>query len=375
MNAGLVLISFLLLASLGCISAPRVGCAYGNSECGSDQDCVDNVCVPKSGCAYNNPECGSDQDCVDNACVLKTGCAYSNPSCPPDYDCANNTCMLRSGCAYGNPPCDGGETCVDNICVIGKECRQTKTFNMLVFMDDDSYDVSDGEIEEYFEEAGKLLHDRTCTEIEVIKIWHVRLGGSGGMEQALRDKFTENAALARRANGFVFFSADQNSRSYGGYAWALMPASLGLSNYCNNFSYNREIHFMYGSVIDWTHMFGRCGYDEDLNHVSDVSIDGECRNQQGTSCVFNNGYYMCESLVDDYYATNRNFFTATTIIHEIMHHFGDNGNYDHFGTQECLAHGDYERDFYCPSQEDSDCYFQMCPYVYGNFENAENLCG
>lgn len=256
-----------------------------------------------------------------------------------------------------------------------KACTQTKTFNMLVFMDDNSYDVSDTEIEQYFDEAGKLLYDRTCTNISVIKIWHVRLGGSEDMGPALEEKLQDNAELARRANGFVFFSADQTARSYGGYAWPLYPSSLGLSDYCNTFAYKGETELMYGSVIDWAHMFGSCGYDENLDHISSVRINGECRNQPGTPCVFHNGYYMCKNLIDDYYATDRNLFTITTVIHEIMHHFGDGGNSDHFGTNECIARGTYEKDFYCPSEDDSECYFDMCPYVYDNFENAENLCG
>lgn len=286
----------------------------------------------------------------------------------------NNTNQLPTGCAYDNPSCSGGQKCKDDQCIV-VNCTQTRTFNMLVFIDDNSYQVSDNEIYAYFEQASSMLFNRTCTDIKVTEIWHVSVQKNEDIGNITGNLLKENTELTNNANGFVFFShLPDCAKNNGGCAWSIEPSFYGVPNYCNTFSHKGQTNFIYGSLIDWNHKFGACGYDSDGNHVSDSSIDGECRNQQGITCVLQNGYYMCDNLVSDYYASNNQIFTITTIVHEIMHHFGDNGVMDHFGTTTCQAGGSYSKDFYCPTNDDFGCYFGMCPYTYKNFENSKNIC-
>ncbi|MBI5223335.1 hypothetical protein HY990_02850 [Candidatus Micrarchaeota archaeon] len=306
---------------------------------------------------------------------LSTGCAYDNPSCDTNFTCVNNSCVLSQGCQFNNPSCSGGFECRANHCVALKSCEKSRTFNMLVFMDDNSYSVTDGELYAYFNQAGDLLFNITCTNINVIKIWHISLSKIEDLDTITGTLLKENSELTNSANGFVFFShLPDCAKNNGGCAWSIAPGLYDVTNYCNSFSYKEQSNLIYGSLVDWNHKFGACGYDSNGNHTSDTSLGGECRNQPDTPCVARNGYYMCKNLIDDYYASDNSIFTITTIIHEIMHHFGDNGNMDHFGTSTCESHGSYVRDFYCPTTDDFECYAGMCPYTYDNFENSKNIC-
>ena len=89
------------------VEAEKIGCAYANPPCKSDQDCISNNCVLKRGCQYNNPPCDDRHNCINNNCVLKPGCAYNNPSCDSSHNCIDNQCILKDGCAYHNPDCSG----------------------------------------------------------------------------------------------------------------------------------------------------------------------------------------------------------------------------------------------------------------------------
>jgi hypothetical protein len=96
---------------------------------------------------------------------------------------------------------------------------------------------------------------------------------------------------------------------------------------------------VYGAVVDWHHILGGCGYElQGLNrvHVSATSVDGQCRNTPGLTCVLQYGEWQCPNLLSDPdwapLLADRRRFTAQSVNHELLHNFGFHGNDDH----QCL---------------------------------------
>ncbi len=79
-----------------------------------------------------------------------------------------------------------------------------------------------------------------------------------------------------------------------------------------------------------------------------------------------NGYSMCETAINDLYASTPNYFSASTVIHEIMHSFGYHGNLDHYGAPECKMEMGWD-DSWVFDDAEAEKYNVMCPYVYDNF--------
>ena len=78
-----------------------------------------------------------------------------------------------------------------------------------------------------------------------------------------------------------------------------------------------------------------------------------------------NGYSMCSNALDDLYASHPLYMSASSIVHEIMHPYGDHGNYDHFGSPQCdEIMGWGNKPF---NREESALYNNLCPYVYDRF--------
>lgn len=137
----------------------------------------------------------------------------------------------------------------------------------------------------------------------------------------------------------VIFTKDVQAVTYGGY----MLPSFGVvadedawqrastPSYCNPAgSPYRAPGEIYGSVVDWSHLLGGCGYELqglEYVHVSDVSFDGQCRNQPGLTCVFEYGEWQCPNLLADPEVApqlaDRRLWVANTIDHELLHNFGE----------------------------------------------------
>lgn len=246
----------------------------------------------------------------------------------------------------------------------------------MVIMDDNSYSATNAEIRDYFNHASTLLYERTCTSINILNIQHVSINDQSQIDTITDRIMMGNQDIVRQSNGLTFFTAFSECRSYGGCAWTLIPGTrAGITNFCNTFSNSdNATNFLYGNIIDWNHRFGECGYDRSSSsHISDTSIDGECRNTPGTQCILRNGYYMCENLLLDFYASDARLFSIATTIHELMHHFDRVGAGGHYGTESCVP--PYPpRNFPCASTIESQCYFESCPFSYENFKNSRNLC-
>jgi hypothetical protein len=241
------------------------------------------------------------------------------------------------------------------------------TFFTDVIVDLESFNPSVGKIEEVMEIASFKFKQLTGYNLELRGLYYLsEISGtedtSGGYLDAIQYKhfLNKNQGL----NGVIVFTKEFNTESQGGHSTAYY-----YPDYCNSFKsvwYNYPA--VYFSYQDWEHQYSTCGYDyENDQHVSSVSIGGECGNQPGTQCIFNGDYYICDYAQEDYYA-EENVFVACTIVHEFMHPFGENGNYDHYGTAICNeAMGTTAAD---SSSEDFQYYCGLCPNVYENFKNS-----
>lgn len=161
------------------------------------------------------------------------------------------------------------------------------------------------------------------------------------------------------------YGSEDRARSMGGYSFSIE----GPPTFNNHFidPYGAE-NLVYSMFDHYSHMYARCGYDESGGAlISNTSIGGECRNQSGTACVMKNGYSMCETATNDLYASTPNYFSASTVIHEIMHSFGINGNLDHYGSPNCTDEMRKQDSTWVPIDAEAEIYNVMCPYVYDNF--------
>lgn len=121
----------------------------------------------------------------------------------------------------------------------------------------------------------------------------------------------------------------------------------------------------YLAVVDFFHMYARCGYDNAGNRIGSTSAGGECRNRSGLMCVDNGRYWTCPDALNDLYS-DPDYFTACTVVHEFMHPFGTEGNFDHYGTAQCTSRtGMAQADAQSLMLGQQSC--QMCPDLYAKF--------
>jgi hypothetical protein len=111
-------------------------------------------------------------------------------------------------------------------------------------------------------------------------------------------------------------------------------------DYCMEFKYfagnsNNAKKVVPGAIVNYGHRYGICGYGDDLKTiVSNTSMGGQCKNNDGIPCIWKNGYQMCSNLADDFLAQNSLILSARTIVHELLHPYSNNlyVYHDHFGT-------------------------------------------
>src|SRR5262249_23828307 len=133
------------------------------------------------------------------------------------------------------------------------------------------------------------------------------------------------------------FSNDNTSHLFGGYGTAIEPP-FPFHNHVPSPLTDVGDARVYLVVAEYDHPFARCGYDDQLHHVSDVSIDGECRNRPGTRCVLaSSGWWVCDDDTRSSAYAEHDYFASCTIVHEIAHSFGfgGTGEADHYGTPIC----------------------------------------
>jgi|GEM_PF-5060876 len=260
-----------------------------------------------------------------------------------------------------------------------KFCSPAKYFPVNILVDTNSFILSDEEINSYISEASYELCSRTKVGIKAVKIQRFNFS----FDQ-LYDKNQLAQVLIQNSDpdisAFVILTKQGIVGQYGGMA-DMIPADLlnmGLI-YSNSFpDYMERTKLIYLLYVDFKHKFARCGYDtagEKL--ISDVSSNGECQNQSNVKCVQHNGYSMCPGSINNYYAQTPTFFAVTSLLHEIMHIFGEQGNYDHvFDSTYCLYKQADAEDVLSfvnkPSGLDDDYWICICEYAWATFYRRAN---
>jgi hypothetical protein len=246
-------------------------------------------------------------------------------------------------------------------------------FRWAVIVDLDSEPVSREEAQELVEQASAISMELTGFAYEMVDF--IERPSPNLVIDLANNYVAEHGD--NLPHGIIIFSYGDydTARTYGGYA-DMVQAPAG---YRNEFAAPKGgDNRIYVSVQHWSHRYAACGYGDSTveTPVQDTSLNGECRNQDGVACVENNGYSMCSTAVDNLYASSRTYFASTVIIHEIMHLFGENGNYDHSSTQQCddmMASGISERPYSLEGPFDlaeAQYYNGICPYTYDNFVNG-----
>lgn len=171
-----------------------------------------------------------------------------------------------------------------------------------------------------------------------------------------------NAHATAPPEGVLAFSDDSTATTFGGYSqtFDLPPPNE-----------NRFPSPVVGSakgylaVVHFFHMYARCGYDNAGNRIGSTSSGGECRNRSGLICVNNGRYWTCPDTLNDLYA-DPDYFIACSVVHEFMHPFGTEGNFDHYGTAQCIARtGMSQADAQNLTLAQQSC--GMCPDLYQKF--------
>lgn len=246
-----------------------------------------------------------------------------------------------------------------------------------IVVDTDSFNPPDEELRTLFRIANNILVLRTDTEMQLGRIHRFsyrsaiakcRSCPTGGVARGtILTPLMDLYATIPEPEFIVFFRGDDASLTYGGYAAAYQSPR---ESYRNRFTAARgRTRDVYVSVSNWEHRYNVCGYDRtDLRnqqHVSDVAIDGECRNRPGTPCVLRSGYWQCDNseALASFYARHPYAFAASTAVHELMHQFGSDGNYDHYGSTRCPT----------PNASDlntAQTYAVICPAVFDLFRKS-----
>ncbi len=236
-----------------------------------------------------------------------------------------------------------------------------------IVIDTDSYNPSDSELNEFLRVASNILVLRTNIEFKLGAIRRESYSSfpencigcaSGGTSLNL---FYEIYKDKLEPDYIIFFKADNVSSLNGGYATSYESKRVG---FLNNFeSAQGQTNRVYVNIAAWKHRFGACGYNSLGQHVSDVAIGGECRNRPGTACILKNDYYQCNDpeMLASFYSRSAHAFTAGTTVHELMHQFGSDGVYNHYGTAGCAV----------PNSADLNAaqeYAGICPTVFELFK-------
>ena len=130
---------------------PPAVCCANDTQCPFDQQCTDGKCAPVScecgvvqnhrcipyRCCYSS-QCSSNENCVDHVCVLKTpeqctppDCCVNDGQCAATEQCAVGKCApVSCGCGFiqnhqcipyrccSDSQCNSNENCINHVCIL-----------------------------------------------------------------------------------------------------------------------------------------------------------------------------------------------------------------------------------------------------------------
>ena len=206
--------------------------------------------------------------------------------------------------------------------------------------------------------ADEILFEKTGARLSVGDVTDI--GAGRALERA---RTWMEAHASTPPDGVILFADDDEVMTYGG-SNAILSMPSGKENRFPTPAIPAQV--IYVAVIDAFHKYAACGYDSRGRHVSATSRGGECRSHRGLTCVDNGQYWMCPDSTTDLNA-DREYFLGCDIVHEFMHPFGEIGDDDHFGTEQCTA-----RTKMSPSDAGDRKLFQqncgMCPDRFARFK-------
>ncbi len=244
--------------------------------------------------------------------------------------------------------------------------RTNRVFDVLVLVDALAPQTPREDVVRVFDLAAMHLADKTG---EWLRLTDVVYGIARGSNIQVMVNGYLAAHPSNPPDGVLVFTNESQAHTYGGYSFAFKP-SIAYQNEYKSPRSEVGADKIYVAVVEFDHIYARCGYNDAGNHVSSVSIDGECRNQPGTKCVQSGGSWVCATTLNDLYA-NHDYFVATAIIHEFLHPFGIDANevFDHYGTPNCT-----KRTGMTAQQADDMFLFQssagLCPDVFARFRRS-----
>ena len=303
--------------------------------------------------------------------------APDNSTIASDHDTAGypnawirNFTLPQTGTYAINTLCVEGTGDYTVMLELGPTTRSIATYQVAVIVDLSSEPVTEQQAQTTIDEASDILFELTGFRLEMVDFMPIT--PSNDAERNNLPVIYLGLDPVIIPNTIVVFSygVNDDARSFGGYSYPIN----GPADFVNVFqsvvpgSQPNQIDV---SMVHYSHRYAECGYGGTDLATSQVSVGGECQNQPGTACVERNGYSMCSTAVDSLYASTPSYFRAATVVHEIMHAYGENGNQDHFGTQECQQMMGWGPDDLPDGFTDFSVAFEyyngMCPYVYDNF--------
>lgn len=218
----------------------------------------------------------------------------------------------------------------------------SKTIRVSVIVNEDHYLVQDNEIELTINKASDLLMEKTGSSFLLHRIQHGHYGDN------TPEQIFQSYLIHRLTDlpDYVVVLTKKNTRTNGGYTLvppfgeraiefqALLQGPVINCNAAGSPYHSPGV--VYGAAIDWDHIIGSCGYEvnnDEYIHVSNTSINGECRNTPGLQCVYYNGHWRCPNLITDPvlgpFIEDNSLWVGWTIAHELLHNFGHKVNSDH----------------------------------------------
>ncbi len=215
--------------------------------------------------------------------------------------------------------------------------------------------MSSSDIQRVVSRASTILNQKTGESMVIGEIIG-SLGGSvsGKTQTHLQDKTAETSP-----DGVLVLTEDATATMFGGYSMTLPGPDGFVNKYPSPAVGDNRV---YVAAVHWNHTYARCGYNDSDNHVSDVSIDGECFNSPETPCVQRGDRWVCSTALNDLYMES-DYYNACTVVHEFLHPFGNEGNNDHYGSPACRS----RTGITTTDRHEGQLNCQMCPDLYQRF--------
>ena len=208
--------------------------------------------------------------------------------------------------------------------------------------------------------ATDLLFERTGARLRIVDRRNVPPDSATNVTRGYLDGWT-----GEQPDGVLIWSMEELATTHGGFSTTLARPAPFLNRYPGAGGAGR-VHI---AAVHFDHMYARCGYDtRGVDRISDRSANGECRNTSGLLCANNGRYWQCPNTLSERYAQPF-MFTASSVVHELIHPYGQAGNDDHYATPTCRGRTGMSAQAALDNQL-SQWHCVMCPDLFLRFRPA-----